>query len=474
MERAIIFVLGMHRSGTSLLSQILGHKIGGFPDKLIGANKDNPAGHWEPEEMVRINNLLLAHSNRFWADPKPLEKFWATNPKVVDLEETARTWLLQQMEKNPVIVLKDPRLSLVLPFWHNLLADLSRIAYHFVGCRHPYEVALSLNTRDNISIDHGLSLWNTYMLFAEKHTRGHKRALIHYDELISDTRRTLGSALRQADISVRSVDKVISDDMRSLVVPSLKRQSAREAVELNASQNSITSKLYKQLKRDGFNCSDRYFETTLNNWIGIYNEMDVGAGASQIVKEMPAWNEFKANYTLEHFGDLTTSIQYMELAILAAPKKVRYLHRLIDLYMSANELEKALNITARAIEIDPDADWVYIRQSQIYWQTKNFAAAELAAKLAVDLAPYRAKNWVHLGNIFLKSNKLSEALTSSDEALQIDQNFVSAFVLRSQVLAKRNELADAIKAARHAARLAPQRLDLSQHLFRLEKKHNCV
>jgi hypothetical protein len=38
----------MHRSGTSVITQLLGIAGAKLPAELIGATKDNEYGHWEP------------------------------------------------------------------------------------------------------------------------------------------------------------------------------------------------------------------------------------------------------------------------------------------------------------------------------------------------------------------------------------------------------------------------------------------
>ena len=69
MKKQAIVVLGMHRSGTSLLAkalEIFGYK---FPENLMQPNKDNPSGFWEDIDIVELNESLLSSNQVSWDIP---------------------------------------------------------------------------------------------------------------------------------------------------------------------------------------------------------------------------------------------------------------------------------------------------------------------------------------------------------------------------------------------------------------------
>jgi len=60
-EQTIVCVLGMHRSGTSLVARVL-NVLGldlGPEDHLMRFSEDNPAGHWESRPIKEINDETL-------------------------------------------------------------------------------------------------------------------------------------------------------------------------------------------------------------------------------------------------------------------------------------------------------------------------------------------------------------------------------------------------------------------------------
>ena len=57
----VLCILGMHRSGTSMVSYIL-HLCGldlGPPDQLMPPTEANPLGYWEHTGFVEVNDALL-------------------------------------------------------------------------------------------------------------------------------------------------------------------------------------------------------------------------------------------------------------------------------------------------------------------------------------------------------------------------------------------------------------------------------
>src|SRR5215510_8648831 len=65
-KRPIVVVLGMHRSGTSLLANLLtalGVDLGG---NLLPADANNQAGYWEQQEIYHTQDALLEQLSGNW------------------------------------------------------------------------------------------------------------------------------------------------------------------------------------------------------------------------------------------------------------------------------------------------------------------------------------------------------------------------------------------------------------------------
>ena len=64
--RNIIFILGMHRSGTSAVSGALRFCGFGHGGALMPNQRDNVNGFWESLPIVRLNTRLLAMAGMRW------------------------------------------------------------------------------------------------------------------------------------------------------------------------------------------------------------------------------------------------------------------------------------------------------------------------------------------------------------------------------------------------------------------------
>ncbi len=181
MQPYVICVLGMHRSGTSLVSGLLGH-LGfshGPPEAMMPPNEFNPRGYWEHQPLVDINDALLAMFGGRWASPPDFPPRWHERPELEPLRQEARRILETDFGQTERWVWKDPRTCLTLPFWQPLIPSA-----RFILCiRNPRDVALSLRRRDNFPLAAGGQLWLRYLASAVRHTAGRPRMILSYEEL---------------------------------------------------------------------------------------------------------------------------------------------------------------------------------------------------------------------------------------------------------------------------------------------------
>jgi hypothetical protein len=155
-----ILVVGMHRSGTSALASAL-EAMGltaGPAEGLMAANRDNPAGYYEQQSVADFNDEVLAHLGGGWDSPPQLEKGWSTNPSMAPYVVRASK-LVDSLFGGEHFVLKDPRITVLLPFWRRALLDRFSVA---MIVRDPIEVAWSLLLRDGLPPLTGLALWSAY------------------------------------------------------------------------------------------------------------------------------------------------------------------------------------------------------------------------------------------------------------------------------------------------------------------------
>jgi hypothetical protein len=153
-----VCIAGMHRSGTSMVARILS-ECGvylGEPDELLPPAEDNLAGHFEHKEFVQLNDEVLATLGGAWDVVPPRYAVWRRR-RLGPLRARA-TALVDRMRPHAPWGWKDPRTSLTLPFWLDVVPDLRVV----VCVRDVVAVAHSLLVRDHSSELFGMRLWTAY------------------------------------------------------------------------------------------------------------------------------------------------------------------------------------------------------------------------------------------------------------------------------------------------------------------------
>lgn len=180
----VICTLGMHRSGTSMVSRVLnlmGASLG-TDRSVFETGADNPAGYWEHARFRQINDALLDRFGGQWHRPPAFPADWLRDPVVQDLAREARTMVRDEFGHQSAWTWKDPRTCLTLPFWQEVVGPM-----RYVVClRDPLDVAASLQRRNGLAIEDAELLWLAYMERALRHTAGQSRLFIDFDAVLAD------------------------------------------------------------------------------------------------------------------------------------------------------------------------------------------------------------------------------------------------------------------------------------------------
>ena len=169
-------VLGMHRSGTSMLSGLLhtgcGYTVGG---PLIGSAFDNEKGFFERIDIVLQNDEFMNKQGVYWSANAINYDFQrALDDKEsgeVDFKEHGETGLAFLNDSaNAPWLQKDPRMCITLKTWLKLMDNEPAVVFTY---RHPLEVAMSLKKRErNFPLEKGLRLWIVYNMRAIENSKG--------------------------------------------------------------------------------------------------------------------------------------------------------------------------------------------------------------------------------------------------------------------------------------------------------------
>lgn len=183
----LVLVLGMHRSGTSALARslrVLGVALG---EDLLPALPSNPKGFFEDLRIYGCNKALLARQGLVWHSADPVDTAALRRLAQGPLGAKALALLREKMTGHAALGIKDPRMSILLPFWRPVLGRMAGggVPVHcLISLRHPASVAHSLRQRDNLGEAHSHALWIAHTLGAITGSAGLPRLLVDYELLL--------------------------------------------------------------------------------------------------------------------------------------------------------------------------------------------------------------------------------------------------------------------------------------------------
>jgi GT2 family glycosyltransferase len=175
--REILFVIGMHRSGTSFLAGALSRLGYALPDDIGAGATDNPEGHNESIAVCAVNDALLAAAGMTWLDARELTPAQVQRLAASPLAQRVFDALAAAFPGHGPVLVKDPRLSALLPVWRRLLEPQGYRIAVAVAARHPGAVAASLWARNRIPLREGHLAWTLQTLAALRSSESGRRAL---------------------------------------------------------------------------------------------------------------------------------------------------------------------------------------------------------------------------------------------------------------------------------------------------------
>jgi hypothetical protein len=240
--RDVIFVVGMGRSGSSALTRVLSLCGAALPFRMLPADVANPRGYWEPRDAVDLNNRFLARYGSSWYD-EAVELDVAGEPHGF-IDEIAHLFA-EGFERHGPIVVKEPRISALLPHWRAgaAKAGLRATAVHVF--RRPDEVAASLARRDGLSVRQSYALWLKYNLLAERDARGLPRAFVTYADLMADWRRVVELCAQRLGVAL-DAGAPASTAVAGFLLPQL-RHHASDGSPIDAAGEDLVLPTYALL-----------------------------------------------------------------------------------------------------------------------------------------------------------------------------------------------------------------------------------
>lgn len=201
-NKTIIVVLGMHRSGTSVLTRglkVFGVELG---NNLIAPQNDNEKGFWENLDINALNINILKHLGSSYDSLEPIFPEFIKSNCLDEFKHQAIKIIKNLLESNNLFGLKDPRIARLLPFWQSVFNELQLNVKYIIALRNPISVAHSLEKRDGFSLVKSYLLWQEYTLLALTQTISKPRVIVEYDRLLLNPHHELNRIARKLHLQL--------------------------------------------------------------------------------------------------------------------------------------------------------------------------------------------------------------------------------------------------------------------------------
>jgi len=177
-----VVVLGMHRSGTSVVTRVInlmGVPLGRADDIYNGP--DNFSGHWESLALGACNKTILALFGGTEHTLPRLLPGWEHSSRSTNIIPALRA-CFHDVYRTERWLWKDPRLCITLPLWRRLLPEFCVV----LVARRPGPVSRSLSHREKMPVWYSLANWERYNRAGLQSLTGLPVVVVNFEELMAD------------------------------------------------------------------------------------------------------------------------------------------------------------------------------------------------------------------------------------------------------------------------------------------------
>ncbi|WP_375515624.1 sulfotransferase family protein, partial [uncultured Nostoc sp.] len=271
---SIFIITGMHRSGTSLTASLMESAGVNIGERLMDAAPSNPKGHFENLDFVDFHKCALRSqgiTQEGWTIQKDIhipQQLFDKAKLIIAENATLNYWGW-----------KDPRTTLFLYFWKNLLPQ----AYFIFTYRSPWEVIDSLYRRgvDEIFYSnpkYALQIWMHYnkIILDFYHQFPDKCILLNTETVIADYTvistlcgNKFGLQLKEPNEGI--VDKSLMSNLApNGHRPMLIKRFFPEAVELYNDLNNQADLKCQPVHLDPLEVDICFKDWLFQDWLDIY------------------------------------------------------------------------------------------------------------------------------------------------------------------------------------------------------------
>lgn len=240
-SKRLIIILGPGRSGTSLLTRLLGTMGMKISENLSQPNLSNIEGFAEDTDIVNLHKKLLIDIN---AHPYlPLPDNWMNTNAAQEATNKIKQILNRESNLNSTIWgFKDPRINAFLPLWFKVLNSLRYTPIFVLSVRSVSAVAISCFKQYGTSQYIAELSWLNRIIDALHYTSA-DCFIVHYEDWFRNP-----TPIAKELLSYTGLDQYFTGNVTEILSQAIKSNLNRSVHEDYQIQNEYVIKLYDVLK----------------------------------------------------------------------------------------------------------------------------------------------------------------------------------------------------------------------------------
>jgi hypothetical protein len=242
----LVLVLGMPRSGTSLITRSI-HSLGlNLSPKLWPANKINPTGFFEDIDFVEFNTKLLNDPNIYIESGLiRKDKFNSFYKKHAPI---AKKLILKKVLQEKVCLIKDPRFTTLILFYKKIFDELKIDISYIVCIRHPFAVAKSNQLAGGVDTHLSYYLWLSKYINILTTLEKDKKLIIDYESFLKHPKKYLARLAIFLNVYPALNAKPADDFLNTFIDKNLNHTKLIKVIENDHIYQRACS-LYRYLKK---------------------------------------------------------------------------------------------------------------------------------------------------------------------------------------------------------------------------------
>ncbi len=179
-EKKAIVVVGMMRSGTSILMKLLQQAGVFIGDAQRSANSELPGS-------VSINTAIMqAFGVNYFDGSKPMPMRWDTDERVSGWVNHVKKILDKKIGNQQLWGHKEPRVCLTFPVWEKAIEERGDKICPILAIRNPLDVAVSLKTKHGMKRRDSMIMWEMVVQDAVDNLRHYEYPIVYYPDLLNN------------------------------------------------------------------------------------------------------------------------------------------------------------------------------------------------------------------------------------------------------------------------------------------------